>query len=133
MWRNPLGRICSIPPKLVQLPLEQCLWEVKMCAACRRGRVEPHRGLDAAEEFQPKLLLLLNSQMFVQGFDSENGPAILLMLLSSLNRQRFVGHRRSRFSKQWIEDSRKVHVPVEFLQSRVQQDQFVLILFPRIF
>ena len=61
-----------------------------MCAACRRGRVEPHRGLDAAEEFQPKLLLLLNSQMFVQGFDSENGPAILLMLLSSLNRQRFV-------------------------------------------
>jgi hypothetical protein len=106
MWRNPLGRISSIPPKLVQLPLEQCLWEVKMCAACRRGRVEPHRGLDAAEEFQPKLLLLLNSQMFVQGFDSENGPAILLMLLSSLNRQRFVGHRRSCFSKQWIENSR---------------------------
>ena len=61
-----------------------------MCAACRRGRVEPHRGLDAAEEFQPKLLLLLNSQMFVQGFDSENGPAILLMLLNSQNRQRFV-------------------------------------------
>ena len=56
-----------------------------MCAACRRGRVKPHRGLDAAEELQPKLLLLLNRQMFVQGFDTENRPAILLLLLSSLN------------------------------------------------
>jgi hypothetical protein len=47
-------------------------------------------GLVAAEEFQLKLQLLLNSQMFVQGFDTENRPAILLRLLSSLNRQMFV-------------------------------------------
>ncbi len=51
-----------------------------MCAACRRGRVEPHRWLDAADELQPKLLLLLNRQMFVQGFDTEDRPAILLLL-----------------------------------------------------
>ena len=61
-----------------------------MCAACRRSRVKPHRGLDAAEELQPKLPLLLNRQMFVQGFDTENRPAILLLLLSGLNRQIFV-------------------------------------------
>ncbi len=59
-----------------------------MCGG--RGRVEPHRGVDAAEELQPKLLLLLNRQMFVLGVDTENRPAILLLLLSSLNRQRFV-------------------------------------------
>ncbi len=56
-----------------------------MCAACRRG----HRGLEA-DVLQAKLLLMLNRQMFVQGFDAENRPALLQQLLSSLNRQRFV-------------------------------------------
>ncbi len=162
-----------------------------MLAACRR-RVEPHRGLDAAEELQPKLLLLLNRQMFkfVQGFDTENLPAIFLLLMSSLNRQMFVqgveaenqpallllllnslnrqrfvlgfdaenqpalltcfplyivpagnllrqflnmGHCRSSFNKQQFENIRKVQVPVECLQSRVQRNQFVLIILPQIF
>ena len=58
------------------LPVEQ-FREVVLGAACRRGRVDAHRGLDAAEELQPKLLLLLNRQMFV-------------LVLSSLNRQTFV-------------------------------------------
>ncbi len=58
-----------------------------MCAACGCG----HRGLDAADELlQAKLLLLLNRQMFVQGFDTENRPAILLLLLRGLNCQIFV-------------------------------------------
>ena len=97
-----------------------------MCAACRRGRVEPHRGLDAAEEFQPKLLLLLNSQMFVQGFDSENGPAILLMLLSSLNRQRFV---QGVDAGTWV-----IAGPVSASNAiGLQRDRFVHIIFPQIF
>ncbi len=58
-----------------------------MCAGFGCG----HRGLDAADELlQAKLLLVLNRQMFVQGFDIENRPAILLLLLSGLNRQIFV-------------------------------------------
>ena len=46
--------------------------EVVLGAACRRGRVDAHHGLDAAEELQPKLLLLMNCQMFVQV-----GPSLL--------------------------------------------------------
>lgn len=38
--------------------------EVVLGAACRR--VDAHRGLDTAEELEPKLLLLMNCQMFVQ-------------------------------------------------------------------
>jgi hypothetical protein len=82
---DPLRRIFAMAPKLVALPLEQCLREVKMCAAFRRG----DRGLEA-EVLQAKLLLLVNRQMFVQGVDAENRPALLQQLLSSLNRQRFV-------------------------------------------
>ena len=54
------------------LPVEQ-FREVVLGAACRRGRVDAHRGLDTAEELQPKLLLLMNRQTFVLGF----GPSLL--------------------------------------------------------
>jgi hypothetical protein len=74
-------------PKVATLPLEQCLREQCLCAAFRRG----HCGLEA-EVLQAKLLLLLNRQMFVQGraLTQKNRPALLQLLLSSLNRQRFV-------------------------------------------
>ncbi len=87
-----------------------------MCAACRRGRMEHHRGLDAAEEFQPKLLLLLNSQMFVQGFDRKNQPVILLILLSSLNRQSFV---------QGV-DAENRQAPLLLLLNSLNRQRFVL-------
>ena len=73
-------------PKLVALPPEQCVREVKMCASHGCG----HRGLDAADELlQAKLLLLLNRQMFVQGFDTENRTVILLLLLSDRHENAF--------------------------------------------
>ena len=73
-------------------------------------------GLVAAEEFQLKLQLLLNSQMFVQGFDTENRPAILLMLLSSLNRQIFV---------QGV-DAENRPAPLLLLQNSLNRQSFVL-------